>query len=63
MLYFTRGEPDYLMDPIPMALVGSFEYAISAFLIFFHPHALFPEKSLLDAEAKNDGKLAPDAGA
>lgn len=40
MLYFSRGEPDYLIGPSPVGIIGSLGYIIMAFLIFFLPRAL-----------------------
>ncbi len=40
MLYFIRGEPESLIGPMPVGIIGSLGYALLALLIFFHPRAL-----------------------
>jgi len=42
MLYFIRGEPESLIGPMPVGIIGSLGYAVLALLIFFHPRALAP---------------------
>jgi len=42
MLYFTRGEPNYLIGPMPVGIIGSLGYALLALLIFFSARALAP---------------------
>jgi CAAX protease family protein len=42
MLYFTRGEPNYLIGPMPVGVIGSLGYALLALLIFFSARALAP---------------------
>jgi len=61
MLFFTRGEPDYLIGPSPVGLVGSFGYAILAFLIFFHPRALAPNKNMQSVKLNADVSIAHEA--
>jgi hypothetical protein len=45
MLYFIRGEPDWLIGPTPVGVIGSFGYALLAALIFFSVRALAPTAS------------------
>ena len=40
MLYFISGEPDPLIGPLPVGIIGSLGYAVLALLIFFNPRAL-----------------------
>jgi hypothetical protein len=40
MLYFISGEPDQLIGPMPLGVIGSLGYAVLALLLFFSPRAL-----------------------
>jgi membrane protease YdiL (CAAX protease family) len=42
MLYFTRAEPQYLLGPGPVGIIGSLGYALLAVLIFLSARALAP---------------------
>ncbi len=42
MLYFTRGEPEYLLGPGPVGVIGSLGYALMGVLIYFSARALAP---------------------
>jgi len=45
MLYFIRGEPDRVIGPLPVDIIGSLGYAALALLIFFSTRALAPTAS------------------
>jgi hypothetical protein len=40
MLYFISGEPDLLIGPVPLGVIGSLGYAVLTLLILFRPRAL-----------------------
>jgi membrane protease YdiL (CAAX protease family) len=42
MTYFISGEPDRLIGPLPVGIIGSLGYAALALLIFFNTRALTP---------------------
>ena len=42
MLYFTRSEPQWLIGPTPVGVIGSLGYAMMAILIYFSARALAP---------------------
>lgn len=42
MTYFISGEPDWLIGPLPVGIIGSLGYATLALLIFFNTRALTP---------------------
>jgi membrane protease YdiL (CAAX protease family) len=42
MVYFTRGEPEWLIGPTPVGIIGSLGYALLAVAIFFSARALAP---------------------
>jgi membrane protease YdiL (CAAX protease family) len=42
MTYFISGEPDRLIGPLPVGIIGSLGYAALALLIFFNTRALPP---------------------
>jgi len=42
MLYFIGGEPESLIGPMPVGIIGSLGYALLALLIFFSAQALAP---------------------
>ena len=41
---FVKGNPDSLLGPTPVGIVGGFGLTVIAFLILLHPTALKPEK-------------------
>jgi membrane protease YdiL (CAAX protease family) len=46
MTYFISGEPDHLIGPLPVGIIGSLGYAALALLIFFNTRALTPTTGL-----------------
>jgi membrane protease YdiL (CAAX protease family) len=42
MIYFIQGEPEYLIGPMPVGIIGALGYALLAVLIFFSARALAP---------------------
>jgi membrane protease YdiL (CAAX protease family) len=42
MIYFIQGEPEYLIGPMPVGIVGALGYALLAVLIFLSARALAP---------------------
>jgi membrane protease YdiL (CAAX protease family) len=42
MLLFISGEPDYLIGPMPVGIIGSLGYVVLAVVIFFSSRALAP---------------------
>jgi len=42
MVYFTQGEPEWLIGPTPVGIIGSLGYALLAVVIFFSARALAP---------------------
>lgn len=57
MVYFIRDEPDHLIGPSPVGIIGSLGYAILALLIWFHPRALTPITNQHPVETKTDGAV------
>ena len=62
MVYFTRGEPEWLIGPTPVGIIGSLGYAVLALLIFFTPRALAPIDTPPPPEPKVVQELAQRAG-
>jgi membrane protease YdiL (CAAX protease family) len=58
MLFFVRGEPQSLIGPMPVGIIGSLGYAAMAVLIFFSARALVQR-----APAPVDMALAGNPGA
>jgi membrane protease YdiL (CAAX protease family) len=53
MRFFVRGDPDWLIGPAPMGIVGGLGYAMLALLIFFTPRALARTTGPQPVEPKN----------
>jgi len=64
MLYFIRGDPDPLIGPIPVGIIGGLGYAMLALLIFFSPRAMAQPASVpVDmARSENPGAVGKAAG-
>jgi len=53
MTHFLVGDPDWLIGPLPMGIVGGLGYALLALLIFFSPRALAPTAGPRPVEPNN----------
>jgi membrane protease YdiL (CAAX protease family) len=53
MFPFLTGDPDRLIGPIPIGIVGGLGYALLALLIFFSPRALAPTAGPRPVEPNN----------
>jgi len=52
MLFVIQGDPDYLLGPYPLGIIGSLGYAVLAMLVFFNSRALAPIGSPQPVEEK-----------
>ena len=52
-LAYISGEPDLLIGPGHVGIIGSLGYAVLALLIFFSPRALAPTAGLQPVEPNN----------
>ena len=57
MLFFVRGEPQSLIGPLPVGIIGSLGYALMAVLIFFSARALAQPAPVDMALAGNPGAV------
>jgi len=61
MAYFVSQEPDWLIGPLPVGIIGALGYAVLAVLILLIPGALAPTAGPRPSEPKAVQQAAPGA--